>query len=307
MNHVAAPRYPTTSRRAKACTLSGLEALALLPRHDRPRHLHGGVPGRGPRPRRDRRSRLRGASGLRWPSPGPLFLRTCGPRRRPMSATARTVGGVSARRSRPSPATPATSSSSGSTTPPSAAPTRSIRGPGFRALLDRIVSNGVRTVIVEDASRFARTLMVQEAGIATLAGLGVRVLTSRGDDLTDSDDEMRVAMRQIAGVFSQLEKTRLVKKLRGPASASQATGKRSRAEIARRDVPGGREGGQAVAAGEPEDRRAAQLPRDQRQAGRSRSPERARPALQRAVGTGDDRRTAATGATSKPMMSGTHM
>jgi DNA invertase Pin-like site-specific DNA recombinase len=86
--------------------------------------------------------------------------------------------------------------------------------PGFKALLDRIVGNGVRVVIVEDASRFARTLMVQEAGIALLVGLGVRVLTSRGDDLTDSDDEMRVAMRQIVGVFSQLEKTRLVKKLR---------------------------------------------------------------------------------------------
>jgi hypothetical protein len=51
-----------------------------------------------------------------------------------------------------------------------------------------------------------------------LAGIGVRVLTSRGDDLTDSDDEMRVAMRQIAGVFSQLEKTRLVKKLVGARS-----------------------------------------------------------------------------------------
>ena len=86
--------------------------------------------------------------------------------------------------------------------------------PGFKSLLERIMTNGVRTVIVEDASRFARTLMVQEAGIATLAGIGVRVTPSRGDDLTDSDDEMRVAMRQIAGVFSQLEKTRLVKKLR---------------------------------------------------------------------------------------------
>src|SRR5262245_52901266 len=86
--------------------------------------------------------------------------------------------------------------------------------PGFKALLERIMTNGVRAVIVEDASRFARTLMVQEAGIATLAGIGVRVTPSRGDDLTDSDDEMRVAMRQIAGVFSQLEKTRLVKKLR---------------------------------------------------------------------------------------------
>jgi len=86
--------------------------------------------------------------------------------------------------------------------------------PGFKALLERIAGNGVRTVIVEDASRFARTLRVQEAGIALLVGLGVRVLTSRGDDLTDSDDEMRVAMRQIVGAFSQLEKTRLVKKLK---------------------------------------------------------------------------------------------
>lgn len=98
--------------------------------------------------------------------------------------------------------------------------------PGFKALLERIAGNGVRTVIVEDASRFARTLMVQEAGIACLVSLGVRVLTSRGDDLTDSDDEMRVAMRQIAGVFSQLEKTRLVKKLKAARDRKRKTGAR---------------------------------------------------------------------------------
>jgi DNA invertase Pin-like site-specific DNA recombinase len=87
--------------------------------------------------------------------------------------------------------------------------------PGFAALLARVAGNGVRTVIVEDASRFARQLLTQEAGIALLVGLGVRVLTASGDDLTDSDDEFRVAMRQIMGAFSQLEKTRLVKKLKG--------------------------------------------------------------------------------------------
>src|SRR5262245_23387687 len=53
---------------------------------------------------------------------------------------------------------------------------------GCRELLHRLVGNGGRTVIVEGASRFPRTLMTQEAGIDTLAGLGVRVLTSRGDD-----------------------------------------------------------------------------------------------------------------------------
>jgi DNA invertase Pin-like site-specific DNA recombinase len=51
------------------------------------------------------------------------------------------------------------------------------------------------------------------------------VLTARGDGLTESDDEMRVAMRQIAGVFSQLEKTRLVKKLKAARDRKRAHGK----------------------------------------------------------------------------------
>jgi DNA invertase Pin-like site-specific DNA recombinase len=34
--------------------------------------------------------------------------------------------------------------------------------PGFAAMLERIEGNGVRTIIVETASRFARDLMVQE-------------------------------------------------------------------------------------------------------------------------------------------------
>jgi DNA invertase Pin-like site-specific DNA recombinase len=67
------------------------------------------------------------------------------------------------------------------------------------ALLDRIEANGVRVVIIEDASRFARKLLTQELGIIALAERGVRVVTANGDDLTNTDDEMRVAMRQIAG------------------------------------------------------------------------------------------------------------
>ena len=69
---------------------------------------------------------------------------------------------------------------------------------GFAALLDRIESNGVRTVIVEDASRFARELMAQELGITLLISRGVRLLTASGDDLTASDDPTRKMMRQIA-------------------------------------------------------------------------------------------------------------
>src|ERR1700704_5943374 len=87
--------------------------------------------------------------------------------------------------------------------------------PGFAALLDRIEGNGVRTVIVEDATRFARELITQELGILALIKRGVRVLTAGGDDLTDSSDPSRVMMRQIAGSLAQYEKTRLVTKLRG--------------------------------------------------------------------------------------------
>ncbi len=85
---------------------------------------------------------------------------------------------------------------------------------GFAELLDRIEGNGVRTVIVEDASRFARELVTQELGILALIRRGVRVLTAGGDDLSDSSDPSRVMMRQIAGSFAQYEKTRLVAKLR---------------------------------------------------------------------------------------------
>ncbi len=107
---------------------------------------------------------------------------------------------------------------------------------GFAELLDRIEGNGVRTVIVEDASRFARELMTQELGILALIRRDVRVLTAHGDYLTDSTDPSRIMMRQIAGSFSEYEKARLVAKLRVArerkrAAAGKCEGRKSWAEI----------------------------------------------------------------------------
>jgi DNA invertase Pin-like site-specific DNA recombinase len=87
--------------------------------------------------------------------------------------------------------------------------------PGFAALLDKIEGNGVRTVIVEDASRFARDIQAHVLGIALLRAREVRLLASNGDDLTDDTDEMTEGMLAIAAVFAQIEKKRLVRKLRG--------------------------------------------------------------------------------------------
>ena len=82
----------------------------------------------------------------------------------------------------------------------------------------------MRTVIVEDASYFARDLVTQELGILALIGRGVHVLAASGDDLTNTDDPFKVAMRQIAGAFAQLEKASLVGKLKAARDRKRSTG-----------------------------------------------------------------------------------
>ena len=96
--------------------------------------------------------------------------------------------------------------------------------PGFAALLDRIEGNGVRVVLVEDASRFARDLVAQELGLLMLGRRGVRVLTAGGDDLTDTTDTARIMMRQVAGAFAEYEKRRLVAKLKAARDRKAAAG-----------------------------------------------------------------------------------
>ena len=108
--------------------------------------------------------------------------------------------------------------------------------PGFAELLNRIEDNGVRTVIVEDASRFARELVTQELGIMALIKRGMRVLTANGDDLTDSSDPSRKMMRQIAGAFHEYEKARLVAKLKAARDRkrtidTKVEGRKSHAEL----------------------------------------------------------------------------
>lgn len=78
--------------------------------------------------------------------------------------------------------------------------------------------------------------MTQELGILTLINRGVRVLTSNGNDQTDSTDPSRVVMRQIAGAFHQFDKARPVAKLKAARQrkrelAGKVEGRKSWAEI----------------------------------------------------------------------------
>jgi DNA invertase Pin-like site-specific DNA recombinase len=98
---------------------------------------------------------------------------------------------------------------------------------GFSDMLSRIEGNGVRRVVVEDASRLARSVLASELAIVVMAQRGVRIVTASGEDLTATDDPARVMMRQIAAALAHYEKARLVAKLKGARDRKSAeAGKR---------------------------------------------------------------------------------
>ncbi|MDD9709716.1 recombinase family protein [Seohaeicola sp. SP36] len=85
--------------------------------------------------------------------------------------------------------------------------------PGFKALLEHVAGNGVRTIIIEDPSRFARSMHASIFGEVLLKGLDVKVICANGEPLFEQEDDMRRAMSQIGMVFAELEKRKLVKRL----------------------------------------------------------------------------------------------
>lgn len=99
--------------------------------------------------------------------------------------------------------------------------------PGFKALLEHIAGNGVRTIIIEDPSRFARSMHAAVVGEALLKGLGVEVICANGEPLFEEEDDMRRAMSQIGMVFAELEKRKIVKRLKdGRDRRSERLGRR---------------------------------------------------------------------------------
>lgn len=87
--------------------------------------------------------------------------------------------------------------------------------PGFTAALARIAGNGVRTVIVETANRFARDLMVQEVGFAMLKSLGITLIAADSPSSFLDDGPTSTLIRQILGAVAEFDKAMTVAKLRG--------------------------------------------------------------------------------------------
>jgi DNA invertase Pin-like site-specific DNA recombinase len=87
--------------------------------------------------------------------------------------------------------------------------------PGFAAMLVRIAGNGIRTIIVETANRFARDLMVQEVGFAMLRDLGITLIAADSPASFLDDGPTSKLIRQILGAVAEFDKAMTVAKLKG--------------------------------------------------------------------------------------------
>lgn len=88
--------------------------------------------------------------------------------------------------------------------------------PAFQEMVAAILTNGVRTVVVESMDRLARELRIQDALIAYLAAKDIDLYSARtGENITEAvkADPLRKALVQIQGVFAELEKSQLVRRL----------------------------------------------------------------------------------------------
>jgi DNA invertase Pin-like site-specific DNA recombinase len=90
--------------------------------------------------------------------------------------------------------------------------------PGLAVILQAIAGGKADGLLLPgNLDRLARELTVQEAVLAQVWRLGGEVYTTL-DGLVpqdDPDDPMRTAMRQMAGVFAQLDRALVIKRLKG--------------------------------------------------------------------------------------------
>jgi DNA invertase Pin-like site-specific DNA recombinase len=113
--------------------------------------------------------------------------------------------------------------------------------PGFAEMLERLLGNGARTIIVESPDRFARDLMVQLAGHDMLKARGVTLVAASAPLHFVEDTPTAILVRQVLGAIAEFEKTTLVAKLAAArrrkriATGTKVEGRKSHAE-ARPDV-----------------------------------------------------------------------
>ena len=97
---------------------------------------------------------------------------------------------------------------------------------GLSCAIEAIESGKAKALLVPRLDRLARRLTVQEAVLAHVWRRGGRVFTvETGEVLPDDpNDPMRTAMRQMMGVFAELDRGQIAKRLRDGRQAKASAG-----------------------------------------------------------------------------------
>jgi DNA invertase Pin-like site-specific DNA recombinase len=108
--------------------------------------------------------------------------------------------------------------------------------PGFSAMLEALLANGARTIVVESPDRFARDLMVQLAGHDMLKARGIVLIAASAPTHFTEDTPTAILVRQVLGAIAEFDKTTLVAKLaaarqrKRKATGQKVEGRKSHAE-----------------------------------------------------------------------------
>lgn len=99
--------------------------------------------------------------------------------------------------------------------------------PGLMRVIDAVKRREVDGLVCARLDRLARELTVQESVLAVLWKAGGRLFTVDNGELVvdDPDDPMRTAMRQMMGVFAQLDRAMTISRMRAGKRAKAAAGK----------------------------------------------------------------------------------
>lgn len=94
--------------------------------------------------------------------------------------------------------------------------------PNFVKMLQYCEENGVKVILCENASRFARDLAVQLAGHAMLKARGIELIPVDAPTYFTDPSPTAELVRQILGAVAQFEKAALVAKLKHARDAKRA-------------------------------------------------------------------------------------
>jgi len=98
--------------------------------------------------------------------------------------------------------------------------------PAFKNMIDAMVGNGIKVILVESADRFARDLIVQIVGYDKLTEMGITIIPANAPSYFREETPTGVFIRNVLGAVAEFDKSQLVKRLREAREAKTARGER---------------------------------------------------------------------------------